>query len=171
MRLCSREFNIGVKVENSGSCGSCALNKRVGRPEKEHFSVADVVPHDLCPFAYFSIIPYWLSFKQGTWFRWRENKSDVVCQCPKSNGVVFLVKKVDGNEIAAEIESIGKCPYNYSVGQVFKIESLSLCPALFPSLFAGINGKNVPSEIELGCSIFPVSVFIRINTEIQEEGS
>lgn len=169
MRLCSKEFHVCLEIENSGSCGSCPGKKGGGPGDKGCLSIEDVVPGGLCPFAYFSIIPYWLSFQQGTWFRWRENKDDVVCQCPKSGGPIFLVRKTKQNgenAVYAEIENEGACPLNYKKGQTFRIENENLCPALFPSLFSGMERD---AELEVECSLSTVAVNVKC-IENRKEG-
>ncbi len=135
MQICQSDFEIEFSL--SGACGSCGRSFE----SRNKYGMKDVVPRGLCPFAYYSIIPYWISFKQSAWFRWRENKNDVVCQCPREKGVVFLVRRVGRApdvEIEAAVVSEGNpaCLYMHQKGQVFKIQNEILCPALFPSLWS-----------------------------------
>jgi len=160
MNFCDVDLNFLLTLE--GSCDDCPLKGK----EKEIYAIGDIVPQKLCPFAYYSIVPYWVSFIQGAWFRWRQNKEDVVCQCPRPQGVIFLVKRVvrkNRRGIEATVTGIGAppCSYQHSVGQVFKIEP-ALCPALFPSLWAQLDVLIEPTskEIEVECCIAPVSVHV-----------
>jgi uncharacterized repeat protein (TIGR04076 family) len=91
----------------------------------------EIIPKNLCPFAYFSIIPYFIAFTYGAWFRWQKNKNEVVCQCPMPQGPVFLVKRIIHSgkiTVQAEVKSLGNftCPYRYSAGEVFKIGKMPL---------------------------------------------
>lgn len=161
MNLCDTDYDFSFALE--GSCGSCPLKGE----ERKIYTIDNVVPQKLCPLAYYSIVPYWVSFMQGAWFRWRENKDDVVCQCPRPRGVIFLVRRIVQEErptIQVEITGIGNspCPYQHSVGQVFTIEP-ALCPALFPSLWAQLDALSVSvsRELEVECCLAPVSVRAR----------
>lgn len=161
MDLCNAHYTFSFALE--GSCGGCPLKGE----ERKIYTLDGVVPQKLCPLAYYSIVPYWVSLVQGAWFRWRENKDDVICQCPRPQGVIFLVRKVirQGRQaIEAEVTGIGNspCPYQYSVGQVFTIESV-LCPALFPSLWVQLDVLSglVSRELEVECCLAPVSIRVR----------
>jgi len=112
----------------------------------------------LCPFAYFSIIPYWLSFKQGAQFRWRKNKDDVVCQCPKKDGVVFLVRRQPKNgeaKVSAEVSLVGECPHQHQKGQIFEISNIALSPGEFPAFWISWNktAAGGPKDIDQGVCV------------------
>ncbi len=154
MDICRSNYEYRFKLK--GKCDSCG---RIFGGEKAN-NLRDVVPAGLCPFAYYSIVPYWVSFKQDAWFRWRFNKDDVVCQCSRPGGVVFLVKKIKQPskiEIEAEVISVGSpsCSFGHVKGQVFKIENDILCPALFPSLWVQAEQLAVkgPAEAKLNCAL------------------
>lgn len=156
MRLCQIDDKISFFIE--GFCDMCPDEiGDVKLSARKVTSISEVVPKGLCPFAYFSIIPYWVSFKQGAWFRWRTNKNDVVCQCPSTNGVVFLVKKNSGPEklISVEVVSVGVCPYQHKVKQTFQIVNDILCSALFPSFWIQIDKiiKKGQKEVKVQCCV------------------
>lgn len=165
MELCQIDNEKSFTVE--GICTICPGN--IGNVKnsvkKRIISVNEVIPKGLCPFAYFSIIPYWVSFKQEAWFQWRKNKTDVICQCPSTNGVVFLIKKTDELEkvISAEVVDVGMCPYQHIIKQTFQIENDILCPALFPSFWAKIDEiiRKCEKEVKVQCCIYPSAFIIR----------
>ena len=131
MKICRTDYDFKFIVRKSGS--DCRV-----APDGI-YSLASIVPADLCPFAYYSLIPYWLSFRQGAWFRWRMNKDDVICQCPAPDGAVFLVKREKDTSgkivVKAQVVSAGKCLQKYASGRVFVIGNDTLCPGYFASLW------------------------------------
>ncbi|MDD5109194.1 MAG: hypothetical protein PHC29_06805 [Candidatus Omnitrophica bacterium] len=139
-----------------GKCSSCCREYS----GEGSYSLSDIVPSGLCPFAYYSIIPYWVSFKEGAWFRWRNKKSDVFCQCPRTEGIVFLVRIIGKSRktgIEAEVVGIGNdaCPNKHRLGQIFKIEHDKFCPAIFPSLWSKLDEiQNISDgKIMINCCL------------------
>lgn len=109
------------------------------------------IPKGLCPQAFHTIYPYYFSYKHNSHFRWR-SKKDVVCQCPQSKGVTFLVKNNSG-QITAKVLSVGSCPYKYKASQKFHIS-----PQSYPS-------KTLSTLTPLSCSILdklPSSLKIKV---------
>ena len=159
MKICYPE--IDFKFTLNGSCDACG--KRYS-PERTNV-LGDIVPAGLCPIAYYSIIPYWVSFKENAWFRWRRSKNDVVCQCPKPEGVVFLVKKTGSGktvEVEAEVVSSGdgSCPCRHRAGQVFQIKNELLCPALFPSFWTQAQNLKTAgaATVALNCAVSAAAI-------------
>ena len=164
MELCTLEHPWQFQFE--GSCTSCPRNALPSSGAS--MTLEQIVPHGLCPFAYFSIVPYWLSLSSGAWFPWRKDKNDVVCQCARPKGVVFVVRRVVGSGeclIEAEVVGVGdSCPYGHRIGDTFLISS-PVCPAMFPSLWCQIDQLvESKSSIEIGCAICPSGVRVRANS-------
>lgn len=160
MNICQINDNFSFKLK--GSCGDCFLKKN----KNLELEFKKILPENLCPWAYYSIIPYWLSLIQGAWFPWEKNKNEVVCQCPKPQGVVFLIKKIQQPKnivIQAEVKSLTKsvCPYQYSKGLIFKIGHNNFCPALFPSFWSQFERLKQSDFNKLDCCLKSVSFQIQ----------
>ncbi len=160
MELCQKNFNFSFQLR--GSCRNCLLKREKSRV----LTLDDIIPPGLCPFAYYSFIPYWAALIQGAWFSWEKDKDEVVCQCPKPRGVVFAIKRITQNKkisIEAEVIDAGKssCPYQYSLGKTFKIGYQSFCPALFPSFWSQIDKlMSISKKIKIDYCLKPISLQI-----------
>jgi len=167
MEICKSNYKFYLNLK--GKCDSCSKDFD-SRSDK---NLEDLIPDGLCPFAYYSIIPYWVSFKQNAWFRWRLNKDDVVCQCPRFQGVIFLVRKskrLSGIEIEAEVTNVGSspCPYKHTKGQIFRIQNDVLCPALFPSLWTHMDmfDKNDLNHAEISCVLSSARIAVDVKRQV-----
>lgn len=77
----------------------------------------------ICPFAWHSFFPYWLTFIKDGWFDWVKKGGGVIVQCPNPKGIVAkLYKRKRGREILVEVEIIdnkGDCFWEWQVGDKF----------------------------------------------------
>ena len=63
---------------------------------EESYSSAGILPHDVCPWLYHTVYPYFLGLLYGARFDYNEHGDCHVC-CPAAQGVDTVVRKRDND--------------------------------------------------------------------------
>ncbi|MEO5378183.1 MAG: hypothetical protein H7832_10445 [Magnetococcus sp. DMHC-6] len=146
--MCQQEVPASLTLE--GSCEMCGLGKN---KSSWQISGNDLIPKKFCFSAFFVLVPYWLSMKQGGWFRWRENKEDVTVQCPRPEGVLFLITRHSSPNQGANAQVISMlkpCPRGLEVGFSIELQN-NLCPGLIPGIFSSPELAQSGGESMITC--------------------
>jgi uncharacterized repeat protein (TIGR04076 family) len=114
------------------------------------------LPEGFCPLAWYSAFPYYAVLTHGGWFEWVPPGENVMVQCPRSQGVVMEVRRVEANapltsDIAVEVKRVhGPCPQGLAVGQTFRFPRQQVGPIPLADIanlmpFAGHPGLTLMS--------------------------
>ena len=85
----------------------------------EEFPLKDVLPLDECFFALHEVMPYYVTLKNGGYFKWEKDVNKVTTQCPNTDIAVALnVVRGEDNSISTEVTSVKstECPKKYMKG-------------------------------------------------------
>lgn len=90
---------------------------------------------DICPLAFQTILPYWLTFVKDGWFDWVKKGDGVIVQCANPKGIVAKIyKRKIKNNIKVEVEIIsnkGDCQWGWQTGDKFALpQNLEKCSIL-----------------------------------------
>jgi uncharacterized repeat protein (TIGR04076 family) len=145
-------YKTSLTIQQRPFCGpkNCPWHRRY--KEGKAFAFDEIFPHDVCPWLYNAIYPYFLGLYYGARFSYNEDGDCNVC-CPAANGVDVIVRlrPNDGSfdsrisssmkfVIFAEIVKVlGDCPFGHKVGQRVPFPTCMvehfLCPAAFHNVF------------------------------------
>ena len=91
--------------------------------------IDESLPNGLCPLAFYSAFPYYLTLVHGGNFVWIKKGNPVKVQCPKADGVEMAIRLVrqgalgDGTVRLEVINIKGPCPRGHKIGDVFDLDS------------------------------------------------
>lgn len=121
----------GIRVSEVN--GNCPYHKKNQLLTPEEFTKKKI-----CPVLLHTITPYYITLKNGGWFRWFKDDVIVRCPSPKCNAVLALKRDSQKKETTIKIKSIkSRCQYNHKEGDIITLgdKDFSLCPGAFNSLY------------------------------------
>jgi hypothetical protein len=147
-------------------------NAKCGWCHKEGYDKAILFPHNICPFLYHSIYPYFLGLL------YHADMQDIWVCCPAEKGVDVLVRRIVNNGkfpvppdwwvIYAEVVNVGECPHGHTVGSELIFPTAHkqsyICPAGVNNIFPFLD-IEVPSCInkkKLRCPDWKDTVFYEV---------
>lgn len=142
--------NIKIKVlQVEGSCKKCY---KIGKV----FNLKDIIPCNLCHYAFYIIYPYYLTLHNKGWFPWVKKDKEVKIHCPNPEGITIGVSKKKDNEKKIFVRILtqkGKCFRRYKKGDKFEItESNSFCFKALSSFIPYLSHIKEKTPIILSCS-------------------
>jgi len=135
---------------------ACAFHKK--NKNGKNYESSEILPHNMCPWLYHTLYPYYLTLLHGGKFDWNE-RGDVQVGCPAAEGIDLVVKKRDNDgtihpditkdmkyAVYADVVKVnGECPSNHKVGDRFVFPTVwkekFLCSAGYNHVFPLMNLK------------------------------
>ena len=160
---CQDFFSISAQViEEAGHCPR-------GHRKGDCFKLGDMLPGGLCPLAFYTAFPYYLTLLHGGQFEWVRKGDCVKVQCPKADGVVMGVTLLrqkglgEGAVRVSIIENKGICPKGHRPGDTFTFDSQNQ-PLCFHAAAAIIPLKTSSTAIHK-CTCFNATDYLLFKME------
>ena len=95
---------------------TCAFHKK--NKDGKNYESSEILPHNMCPWLYHTLYPYYLTLLHGGKFDWNE-RGGVQVGCPAAEGINLVVKKRDNDgKVLFTIGERGK-PSAWQEGDMF----------------------------------------------------
>jgi len=154
---CEDFFSCKVRV--AGESGMCTLGHKQG----DCFTLEEHLPDGLCPLAFYSAYPYYLTLIHEGIFEWVRKGDNVKVECPRADGIMMEIKLVkkrrlgNGEVHVSIIKNKGSCPKRYHEGDtfVFDTDRQTFCynamAVLIPFKVRAVNNASYACS---GCADF-----------------
>jgi uncharacterized repeat protein (TIGR04076 family) len=116
MKLCNRNTGRATLEIMSDNCGCFG---------KSHFILKDIIPGGMCPDAFRTFYPYYLTLTSGGWFPWVEENDGVCVHCPYPKGIIAKIYREKDDVQIQIVNNPEECAYGYRRSTMFKIVEIS----------------------------------------------
>jgi len=94
---------------------------------EKYFFPKDTMSSNLCPLAFYSILPYYITLINSGYFEWVKRDQFVEVQCPRPEGIIMTAKNIEQEgckKVRVEIDKVIKdCPRLHKKGEIFDFDT------------------------------------------------
>jgi len=97
----------------------------------------------MCPHAFHTFFPYFITLSNGGWFDWVEPGDGVCVHCSSPEGIITKIYRDNGNVVRIDVVNVpGNCPCGYNRGERFLMSEFKFCPKAADILYGYMIRKR-----------------------------